>query len=134
PSSEGEAREGVALGMIQRASVQFHWTNGGYRDFDDFLSTFSHDKRKKVKQERRKLADAGVSFEQRCGGDITAADWAFFYQCYESTYRAHHSTPYLTPSFFEEIGATLPDNTMLVIGKRDGRRVCAARDIYTAET
>src|SRR6185436_7631318 len=107
---DDEAREGQALGMIPRASVQFHWTNEGYRDFDDFLSTFSHDKRKKVKQERRKLGEAGVTFERRLGDEITAADWAFFYQCYASTYRAHHSTPYLTPSFFEEIGATLAAN------------------------
>jgi predicted N-acyltransferase len=132
--TEEEAREGEALGMIPRASTQFHWTNEGYRDFDDFLSTFSHDKRKKVKQERRKLAEAGVTFVQRRGSEITAADWAFFYQCYESTYRAHHSTPYLTPSFFEEIGAMLPANTMLVIGMRNGRRLCAALDIYTQDT
>ena len=131
---EEEAREGEALGMIPRASVQFHWTNEGYRDFDDFLSTFSHDKRKKVKQERRKLRDAGVTFERRLGSAITAADWAFFYQCYESTYRAHHSTPYLTPSFFEEIGEKLVANTMLVVGTRDGRRLCAALDVYTDET
>jgi len=131
---EAEAREGEALGMIPRESVQFHWTNAGYRDFGDFLSTFSHDKRKKVKQERRKLAEAGVTFERRRGREIGAADWAFFYQCYESTYRAHHSTPYLTPSFFEEIGSTLAENTMLVLGMRDGRRLCAALDIYTPDT
>jgi predicted N-acyltransferase len=131
---EDEAQEGEALGMIARAGMQFHWTNEGYRDFADFLSTFSHDKRKKVKQERRKLAETGVTFVQRRGNEITAADWAFFYQCYESTYRAHHSTPYLTPSFFEEIGATLAANTMLVIGMRNGRRLCAALDIYTQDT
>lgn len=131
---EAEAREGESLGMIRRESVQFHWTNAGYRDFADFLSTFSHDKRKKVKQERRKLAESGVTFERRCGHEITASDWAFFFQCYESTYRAHHSTPYLTPAFFEEIGRALPGNTLLVLGMREGRRLCAALDIYTADT
>ncbi len=131
---EEEAREGEALGMLRRESVQFHWTNAGYRDFGDFLASFSHDKRKKVKQERRKLAEAGVVFERRCGSEITAADWAFFFQCYESTYRAHHSTPYLTPGFFEEIGSVLPAHTMLVLGLREGRRLCAALDIYTADT
>ena len=131
---EEEAREGEALGMVRRESVQFHWTNDGYRDFADFLASFSHDKRKKVKQERRKLAESGVTFERRCGTEITAADWAFFFQCYESTYRAHHSTPYLTPAFFEDVGAALPQHTMLVLGKRDGRRLCAALDIYTPET
>ena len=132
--TDAEAREGEALGMIPRESVQFHWTNAGYRDFDDFLSTFSHDKRKKVKQERRKLAEAGVTFERKRGREIDASDWAFFYQCYESTYRAHHSTPYLTPSFFEEIGRTLAEHTMLVVGRRAGRRLCAALDIYTPDT
>ncbi len=61
--------------MIARAGLQFHWTNPGYRDFADFLATFSHDKRKKVKQERRKVAEAGVTFERIRGPDITAADW-----------------------------------------------------------
>jgi predicted N-acyltransferase len=129
-----EAQEGEALGMIAREGVQFHWTNPGYRDFADFLSTFSHDKRKKVKQERRKLAESGVVFERKRGSEITPADWAFFYQCYESTYRAHHSTPYLTPSFFEEIGRTLRDNMLLVVGSREGRRLCSALDIYTGDT
>ncbi|MCC6198345.1 MAG: N-acetyltransferase, partial [Burkholderiales bacterium] len=129
-----EAREGEALGMIPREGVQFHWTNPGYRDFTDFLSTFSHDKRKKVKQERRRLAEGGVSFVRLRGGEISAADWAFFCQCYESTYRAHHSTPYLTAGFFRQIGRTLADHTLLVIGLRHGRRLCAALDIYTADT
>ncbi len=103
-----EAAEGQALGMIPRQGVQFHWINEGYRDFTDFLAAFSHDKRKKVKQERRKLAAAGVTFERKRGRAITSADWAFFYQCYEATYRAHHSTPYLTHAFFEAIGARSP--------------------------
>ena len=70
--------------MIARQGVQFHWTNAGYRDFADFLDAFSHDKRKKVKQERRKLREAGVTFERKRGSAITSSDWSFFYQCYES--------------------------------------------------
>ncbi|MCC7325808.1 MAG: N-acetyltransferase [Burkholderiales bacterium] len=125
---------GESAGMIPRRGLQFHWSNPGYRDFADFLSAFSHDKRKKVKQERRKLAEAGVRFERRPGRDVTAADWAFFFQCYETTYRAHHSTPYLTPAFFEELGRTLTDHLLLVVGSRDGRRVCAALDIFDRDT
>ena len=59
--------------MIARSGVQFHWTNAGYRDFADFLASFSHDKRKKVKQDRRKVAEAGVTFVRKTGSDITAA-------------------------------------------------------------
>ena len=67
-----------------------------YADFDDFLAGLQRDKRKKIAQERRQVADAGVVFEAREGPAIAEADWDFFHRCYSATYRAHHSTPYLT--------------------------------------
>ena len=127
-------REGRAAGMLTRDGVQFHWRNAGYRDFDDFLAAFNHDKRKKIRQERRRLVEAGVSFVRRIGGDISAADRAFFFECYERTYRAHHSTPYLSPEFFERIGSTLAQNLLLVLGYRGGKRVCAALDVFDERT
>ena len=129
-----EAAEGEALGMIPRAGLQFHWTNPGYRDFADFLGTFAHDKRKKVKQERRRVAEAGVTFERIRGSAITPEDWDFFYRRYEQTYREHQSTPYLNLDFFMRIGATLPEHTLLVIGSRNGRRICAALGLHDGET
>jgi predicted N-acyltransferase len=129
-----EAAEGEAMGMIPRAGLQFHWTNPGYRDFADFLGTFAHDKRKKVKQERRRVAEAGVTFERLRGSAITSEDWGFFYSRYEQTYREHQSTPYLSREFFERIGATLPGNVLLVVGSRDGQRLCAALGLHDGET
>jgi predicted N-acyltransferase len=129
-----EATRCAGAGMLMRHGVQFHWDNPGYLDFADFLAAFNHGKRKKVKQERRKLAEAGVRFTRKIGADITHADWAFFYGCYERTYHAHGSTPYLSLEFFERIGETLPENILLVIGARAGRRVCAALDIFDAGT
>jgi predicted N-acyltransferase len=129
-----EAAEGEALGMISRTGLQFHWTNPGYRDFAQFLASFTHDKRKKVKQERRRVAEAGVTFERIRGEDITLRDWAFFYRLYERTYREHHSTPYLNREFFERIGAALPRATLLVVGSRHGRRICAALGLHDGET
>lgn len=128
-----EAAEGEAMGMILRTGLQFHWTNPGYRDFADFLATFSHEKRKKVQQDRRKVAEAGVTFERIRGPDITSQDWKFFYGRYERTYREHHSTPYLNLEFFERIGAALPENMLLVIGSRRGRRICAALGLHDNE-
>ena len=133
-ATPAEAAEGEAMGMIHRAGLQFHWTNAGYRDFADFLATFAHDKRKKVKQERRRVAEAGVTFERLRGKDIAAEDWAFFFSRYEQTYREHQSTPYLDLEFFARIGATLPDSVLLVIGSRDGRRICAALGLHDGET
>jgi predicted N-acyltransferase len=129
-----QAEEGGDAGMIVRRGLQFHWTNPGYGDFADFLAAFSHDKRKKVKQERRRLQEAGVSFVRKRGSEITPADWRFFYGCYERTYRAHHSTPYLTRAFFQRLGTTLAPNLMLVMGLRDGQPLCAALDVYNDDT
>jgi predicted N-acyltransferase len=128
-----EAAEGEAMGMIRRAGLQFHWTNPGYRDFADFLATFTHDKRKKVRQERRRLAESGVTFERIRGPAITSGDWEFFYRRYERTYREHHSTPYLDLEFFQRIGAALPENLLLVVGSRHGRRICAALGLHDGE-
>ncbi len=133
-TEEDQTREGVAAGMLEREGVQFHWRNDGYRDFADFLSAFNHDKRKKIRQERRRLASTGVTFTRKPGRSITASDWAFFFECYERTYAAHRSTPYLSLGFFERIGAALPDNLLLVLGQRDGQPLCAALDVCNEDT
>jgi predicted N-acyltransferase len=131
---DDDARTCEIDGCTMRTGLQFRWRNAGYADFDAFLATFSHDKRKKVKQDRRRVAEAGVTFVRKTGRDIGASDWAFFYRCYEQTYRAHHSTPYLTPAFFERIGATMADHLLLAIGSRGGRPLCAALDVVGADT
>jgi len=129
-----EARMCEARAMVVRHGVQFHWDNPGYRDFADFLAAFNHDKRKKVKQERRRLAESGVVFERKIGRAITARDWAFFHRCYELTYARHGSTPYLSLEFFRMIGRRMPDNLLLIVGSRDGRPISAALDVFDAET
>jgi predicted N-acyltransferase len=128
-----EAAACATAGMLLRDSVQFHWTNPGYGEFADFLSTMNHAKRKRISQERRKLAASGVRFRRLLGREIKSDDWAFFFRCYTTTYRRHHSTPYLSLAFFERIGATLPDNVLLVLGERDGRPVCAALDVFSRD-
>jgi predicted N-acyltransferase len=131
---EAQAREGAAAGMLTRDGVQFHWCNRGYRDFADYLAAFNHDKRKKIRQERRRLAEAGVTFVRRVGAEIGAADRAFFFECYERTYRAHHSTPYLSLEFFERLCETLAGRVLLVLGYRNGRRLSAALDVFDRST
>ncbi len=124
----------AARGMTTRASLQFHWTNPGYRDFDAFLASMNHDKRKKIRQERRRLADQGIVFERLVGEQIRQRHWDFLYRCYANTYRMHHSSPYLSLEFFERIGAEMPENLLLVIGSRAGRPICAAFDVFNATT
>jgi predicted N-acyltransferase len=118
-------------GFMLRSSVQFHWLNAGYRAFDDFLDTLERKKRKNIRAERRKVAEAGVSFRHVRGSDAGAADWLFFYRCYCHTYRAHHSTPYLSLDFFERIAAAMPQNILLVVAERAGKPVASSLLIHT---
>jgi len=124
----------ITAGFMPRTSVQFHWQNAGYATFDAFLATMSHDKRKKIKQERKKVTEAGVTFERKTGAEITSADWDFFTRCYNGTYREHHSTPYLNRQFFGLIGAKMPENILLVIAIRDGKPIAALFGRYWGTT
>ncbi|GAP38487.1 GNAT family N-acetyltransferase [Piscinibacter sakaiensis] len=119
----------AGAGWMLRSTVQFHWQNrrpAPYADFADFLSALQRDKRKKIQQERRRVADAGLHFRCARGADIGEADWDFFYRCYVHTYRAHHSTPYLTRDFFRRAGAELAGHWLLFTAWRGERRIAAS--------
>lgn len=121
-------------GWLQRNGVQFSWQNDNFSDFDDFLSVLSHDKRKKIRQERKKVAASGVVCKRIKGAEVTQEQWDFFYQCYQNTYLEHRSTPYLTPEFFYEIGRTMPQNILLILAYVDGLPVASALNIYHQTT
>jgi len=131
---EGEALEMEAAGMMLRRGVQFHWQNPGYASFEEFLATLSQPKRKKIRQERRKVGDAGIRLRRLTGTEIAPGDWRFFTRCYNLTYRAHYSTPYLNLAFFERLGAVMPESVLLVLAERDGKPFAAALDVFTDRT
>lgn len=91
----------------------------GFRDFDDFLASLAQDKRKKIRQERRKVMEAGVSFRWSLGTDISPQDWDFFYRCYERTYLEHGNAPYLNRDFFARMASTMPENWLLFVAERE---------------
>ena len=126
---DADREAAAAAGWMLRSTVQFHWTNREpepYVDFADFLAGLQREKRKKIQQERRRVADAGIRFTTHEGAAITDPDWDFFYRCYALTYRAHRSTPYLTRDFFTRMAATMPENWLLVVAWKEGHRVAAS--------
>jgi len=128
-----QAERMKAHGMTLRHGVQFHWTNAGCNGFEDYLAAFNHAKRKKIRQERRKVADAGIEFSWLEGADITERDWAFFHRCYRQTYREHRSTPYLNLDFFLRIGAALPRHFVLIVARRGGTPLAASLHVRRGE-
>ena len=115
-------------GLMLRHTVQFHWNNcaEGYADFDSFLTSLSQEKRKKIRQERRKVSESGVTFRHAEGAAISKKDWDFFYSCYERTYLEHGNAPYLSPDFFQRMALTMPENWLLFVAEREGRPIASS--------
>ena len=110
-------------GLLQRSQVQFHWQNQGWRDFDDFLASLNQEKRKKIRQERRKVAEAGVTFRAVRGTDMTDIDWAVLLRCYQQTYWEHGNAPYLTPAFFEAMRRDMAAHWLLFVAEHEGQPI-----------
>jgi uncharacterized protein len=113
-----ETAEGLdTAGLILRRDCQFHWFNHGYESFDAFLATFTAEKRKKAKRERRRVAEAGIEFDTLHGGEMTASLWDIVYDFYADTFYRHGHEPYLNLDFFKRIGAAMPEQLMLKVAR-----------------
>ena len=131
--TQGQSEDLKNLGYMLRTSTQFHWRNRGYQCFDDFLAEMSHDKRKKIKQERRKIFEQNIRFEILEGSQIAAQDWQFFNRCYRTTYQQHHSSPYLNLDFFLSVGREMPESIVMFTAMKDDRPIAAALNLKNRE-
>jgi predicted N-acyltransferase len=115
-----------AGGWLLRRDCQFHWTNHGYADFEAFLGTFTADKRKKAKRERRRVAEAGISFETRLGSEIAPRDLSRAWDLHRDTFLRHGHEPYLSREFFDQACRTLGDSLMFKLARHGGKIVATA--------
>jgi predicted N-acyltransferase len=113
-------------GMILRRDCQFHWYNHGYESFESFLATFTAEKRKKAKRERRRVAEAGIEFDTLHGGDMTAALWDIVYEFYAETFHRHGHEPYLNLDFFKRVSAAMPNELMLKVARVGAEPIAVA--------
>ena len=115
----------TSSGLLRRTGCQFHWHNDDYRDVEAFLATFAADKRKKLKRERRRVAEGGIRFRLLNGDDASEGEWAFFHTLYADTFRRHGGIATLSLSFFLRLAELAPKAVLLVLAE-DGRRPVAA--------
>ena len=118
-------------GWLIRRDCQFHWTNHNYASFDAYLETFTADKRKKAKRERRRVAEAGIVFETRMGPELDERTLDHVYAFHRDTFLRHGHEPYLTRAFFSEAVRTMGDALMVKLAVRAGKPVAAAIFLVT---
>lgn len=123
----------TSSGFMLRKDCQFHWHNRGYHSFDEFLASFSSAKRRKARQDRRHVAEQGISFRWLDGGQVDAALWECVHELISSTFRRHGSIPYFNLAFFIELSRQLPQQVLLILAERE-RKVIAAAVFYVSDT
>jgi uncharacterized protein len=122
------------LGFLQRNDQQFHWENGGYATFDDFLGALAARKRKAIKRERREALEHGIEVQWLTGSDLTESVWDHFFAFYMETGSRKWGRPYLTRKFYSLIGETMADKVLLVMAKRAGRYIAGAINFIGGDT
>lgn len=113
-------------GLLIRKDCQFHWHNNNYRNFDEFLATFTSVKRKKARRDRRRVAESGIEFRRIKGAQIDAATWSEVYRLISRTFMLRGSMPYYSESFFRGISEQIPEGILVVLAEIDSRAVAAA--------
>lgn len=117
-----QTSESISLkerGFMLRDSVQFHWHNQGFENFEQFLAALTMKRRKNIRREREQVNGEGIVFKHVPGANSSSADWEFFYRCYANTYAEHRSDPYLNETFFKLLAQRMPNNLHLIIALRN---------------
>ena len=124
-----EQGEDAAFGddWLLREDVQYHWRNdAGWSSFDDFLAAMDHRHRKNIRQERRKVRDAGIAFRLVRGDEASEGDLAAMHGFYLRTFADYGNSPALTLDFLRHLARAMPRQLVIVLGERDGEPVSGA--------
>ncbi len=123
-----------AHGYLPRTDQQFHWDNGGYATFDDFLGALAARKRKAIRRERQGALEPGIEVQWLTGSDLTESVWDTFFAFYMDTGSRKWGRPYLTRQFYSLIGETMRERILLVMARRAGRFIAGAINFIGSDT
>jgi uncharacterized protein len=113
-------------GFLRREDCRFVWHNRAYRDFDEFLGRFRSDKRKKLRRERRRVVEAGITIETLAGEDIARPLWARIFAFSERTFLQHGSVHYLNAAFLGRVARDMPGSVIVKLAFESARPIAAA--------
>lgn len=120
--------------LMPRLDCQFHWRNVGYGSFEDFLAGFTAEKRKKLRRERRRVAESGIVCRTVAGIQLDAATIEVVYRLHAATFALHGNAPYLNRAFFGELARLMPENLVIELAYRGDEPVACAFMLRSADT
>lgn len=133
-ADDADAQALHQAGFVERNDTQFQWRDRGYGDMGGFLAHLNSEKRKKLLRERRRVAEAGISFEVARGTELQDADWDHVFRLYSNTYHERGQAPYFTRDFLADVGHCPSLDVRLIFAVHDGRRVAVAITLVGGDT
>ncbi len=121
-------------GLMFRLGCQYHWNNQNYESFDHYLENFISRKRKKVKRERRRVAEQQIEINRLHGHELDDGLWQQVHTLYVSTFYRKSGFPTLSLEFFKELGSTMGSQIVLVLAHHDTQLVACAINLRSSHT
>ncbi len=121
-------------GLMRRLDCQFHWQNEGYESFDDFLEGFTAEKRKKVRRERRRVAEGGITHRTLHGADLDDGLITTVYALHAQTFARFGNPPYLNLDFFRRLARTMPNALVVELAMRRDEAIACSVSLRNEDT
>src|SRR3546814_10796978 len=93
-----------------------------------------HKHRKNIRQERAKVARAGISFRVVHGDEASADDLVAMHDFYLQTFAEHGNRPTLTLEFLQHLAMAMPRQLVLFLAIRDDEPVAGALCLRGGDT
>lgn len=123
-----------AQGLVVSHNVQFHWRDHGYDDFAGFLGAFSAERRRKVRAERRRVAESGLNIEVRHGDGIAPDEWPALHDLYTATFNKYGNYAAFTPQCFADLASALGRRMVVFIARNGSEPVALSICFRSTDT
>lgn len=122
-------------GWLLREDIQYHWRNeAGWATFEDYLGAMDRKHRRNIRQERRRVHEAGISFRIVHGNDALESDLAAMHGFYLQTFAEYGNWPALTLDFLRHLARAMPRQLVIVLAEREGAAIAAALCLRGGDT
>jgi predicted N-acyltransferase len=121
-------------GLSVSHDVQFHWHDAGFGDFAGFLASLAAEKRRKLRAERRRVAESGLTIAVRHGDEIDPAEWPALHAIYRSTFDRYGNHAAFSAAAFAELAAALGPRMVAFTASEGGRPVALSLCFRSADT
>jgi predicted N-acyltransferase len=120
-------------GWLIRHGIQYHWSNRGYSNFDEFLASLTSRKRKALRKERA-AAREGLTFRTLRGAEIRPSDLDAMWAFYQDTGSRKWGRPYLTREFFDLVTERMGGRVLLFLAYRGPLPIAGALNFIGSDT